>query len=322
MKTNDVERKTGLSKQTIHFYEKEGLINPSRTENNYRDYSEEDVQKLITIKLFRQMGISIDDIALIFAGKLPLQECFELQETYTKQSIEALEEAKDTINYYKDRHLPIIPELTELHEKHVQPYLGLKRYNEEPSLGRRLTKKAIYKKLAFWTFISTLLAYMATDDLEHPFIPFMLIAMFIFGFFEAWFAAGLGQFGTHNATSFMSFFEDSIAYYDEKQMGRIAFAKEILKGHDPLHYVKYEDIAKVKCVELRVNEDWENAVQRGRMFSYYFYFKDGTEKDMIRQLILDNDRLIINKILEEKGIPLEYIVNSLVPKYNPNQSSK
>ena len=40
MKTNEIEIKTGLSKQTILYYEKEGLINPERNENGYRNYSD------------------------------------------------------------------------------------------------------------------------------------------------------------------------------------------------------------------------------------------------------------------------------------------
>ena len=38
MKTNELEKEIGLSKYTIRYYEKEGLIQPKREENGYRDY--------------------------------------------------------------------------------------------------------------------------------------------------------------------------------------------------------------------------------------------------------------------------------------------
>ena len=37
MKINDVEQILGITKANIRFYEKEGLLNPSRNENGYRD---------------------------------------------------------------------------------------------------------------------------------------------------------------------------------------------------------------------------------------------------------------------------------------------
>lgn len=44
MKTNELEKEIGLSKYTIRYYEKEGLIQPKREENGYRDYDDETVQ--------------------------------------------------------------------------------------------------------------------------------------------------------------------------------------------------------------------------------------------------------------------------------------
>ena len=47
MKIKDVEKQVGISKANIRFYEEEGLIHPARNqENNYREYSETDVDRL------------------------------------------------------------------------------------------------------------------------------------------------------------------------------------------------------------------------------------------------------------------------------------
>ncbi len=66
MKIKEVEEKTGLSRANIRLYERRGLLAPSRENNNYRDYTEQDVERLRKIMLFRKMDFSIDDIHALF----------------------------------------------------------------------------------------------------------------------------------------------------------------------------------------------------------------------------------------------------------------
>ena len=51
MKINDVERITGLTQKAIRLYESKGLVNISRDENGYRNYSDEDIEDLKKIML-------------------------------------------------------------------------------------------------------------------------------------------------------------------------------------------------------------------------------------------------------------------------------
>ena len=45
MNISEIEKITGISKQAIRFYEKEGLISPKRNQDNqYREYDENDVK--------------------------------------------------------------------------------------------------------------------------------------------------------------------------------------------------------------------------------------------------------------------------------------
>ena len=46
MTIKEVEQILEVPRATIRFYEKEGLISPSREENGYRDYSKEDLEKV------------------------------------------------------------------------------------------------------------------------------------------------------------------------------------------------------------------------------------------------------------------------------------
>ena len=68
MLIQDVERKTGLDRATIRFYEKEELIIPGRAENGYRIYSEADIKVLMKVKLLRQLGVSLPNIKSLQNG--------------------------------------------------------------------------------------------------------------------------------------------------------------------------------------------------------------------------------------------------------------
>ncbi|MBO5110583.1 MAG: MerR family transcriptional regulator [Clostridia bacterium] len=74
MRINDVEQKTGLTQKAIRLYESKGLVHISRSDNGYRDYSEEDVESLRRIKLLRETGVSLSDIKLLFGGVTTLEE--------------------------------------------------------------------------------------------------------------------------------------------------------------------------------------------------------------------------------------------------------
>ena len=95
MTIKDVEKRTGLARSNIRFYEKEKLIEPLRNESNgYRDYSENDVENIKKIAYLRTLGISIQDIRSIISEKVTLQETLEKQNEVLKNQIIDLNKAK------------------------------------------------------------------------------------------------------------------------------------------------------------------------------------------------------------------------------------
>lgn len=95
MTIKEVEERTGLTRSNIRFYEKEGLIEPSRNDNNgYRDYSEKDVETIKKIAYLRTLEISIEDIHHIIADKVSLTEVIEKQTLIIKGQIDGLHKAK------------------------------------------------------------------------------------------------------------------------------------------------------------------------------------------------------------------------------------
>jgi len=65
MKIQELAKKTGLTVYTIRFYEKEGLLNSQhvrRDENNYRNYSDEAMERLKFVKKFQGIGCSLAEL--------------------------------------------------------------------------------------------------------------------------------------------------------------------------------------------------------------------------------------------------------------------
>ena len=58
MRIQDLERITGMERATIRFYERQGMIAPRRTYSGYRDYSKEDAEEFLKIKLLRKLDFS------------------------------------------------------------------------------------------------------------------------------------------------------------------------------------------------------------------------------------------------------------------------
>ena len=84
MNIAEAERRTGLSRANIRFYEKEGLLTPTRGENGYRDYTEDNVQTLRKIMLLRRLRLSVPDIRAIESGEKALPEAAAGQLDYCR----------------------------------------------------------------------------------------------------------------------------------------------------------------------------------------------------------------------------------------------
>ncbi|MBL4656588.1 MAG: MerR family transcriptional regulator [Flavobacteriales bacterium] len=66
MLIGEISKKTSLSRDTIRFYEKKGLIKVDRTDsewNNYKDYSVETLKELLLIKKTKGFGFTLNEIA-------------------------------------------------------------------------------------------------------------------------------------------------------------------------------------------------------------------------------------------------------------------
>lgn len=114
MKIKEVERKTGITSANIRFYEKEGLLVPSRNqENNYGDYTEQDIWRIQRIKMLRMIGISIAEIKELFDGRKSLEEIIQKRMNLEMLSEDMFAENKNIWTSRRDEllHRDIVKEM-------------------------------------------------------------------------------------------------------------------------------------------------------------------------------------------------------------------
>lgn len=105
MKIGDVAKKAQVNVQTLHFYERVGILRPkSRLESGYRIYDQSAVQIVRFIKHAQELGFSLKEIRdLITLKATTKSKCKPVQDKATRQlqevklKIAKLEVIRDTL---------------------------------------------------------------------------------------------------------------------------------------------------------------------------------------------------------------------------------
>lgn len=58
----DIQKRLGLTRKALDYYEEKGFIHPCRMENGYRKYSDTDIATLEFISLYRKLGLNLREI--------------------------------------------------------------------------------------------------------------------------------------------------------------------------------------------------------------------------------------------------------------------
>jgi len=115
LRIGELARRTGLSRDTLRFYEREGLIasrDSAEASNDYRDYSEALIERLEMIGQARAAGLSVADLAKLFgyldaldedpggAERFLEEKARELRTmiTQAKRLLRMLERTQDALN--------------------------------------------------------------------------------------------------------------------------------------------------------------------------------------------------------------------------------
>lgn len=100
MLLNEIAKEVGMTKRAIKYYEEKELLSIKKDDNGYRNYTQEDVETLKKISIYRKLGISIDNIKKLLEtdDKKLLLSIYnqKLQEKQLQESeLEALKEFID-----------------------------------------------------------------------------------------------------------------------------------------------------------------------------------------------------------------------------------
>ncbi|WAC74271.1 Cd(II)/Pb(II)-responsive transcriptional regulator [Roseateles sp. SL47] len=69
MRIGELSRATGVDIDTIRFYEKSGLLPPpARSDNGYRDYSHNHLERLAFIRHCRALDMSLADVSVLLSS--------------------------------------------------------------------------------------------------------------------------------------------------------------------------------------------------------------------------------------------------------------
>lgn len=79
MRIGELSKKTGLSRDTIRFYEKQGLIIGGARQgatNNYKDYLQDACERIVLIKNLKEFGFTLNEIKeIIDSWETGIFEC-------------------------------------------------------------------------------------------------------------------------------------------------------------------------------------------------------------------------------------------------------
>lgn len=128
MKIGEFASRTGVSKDTIRYYEKINLLKPTM-ENSYRYYTEEDILSIQTVIKLKQNGFTLQEIKLLFEWTDQVDKDSELtkHETENLQMLRELFREKYRNLVEKEKQIIHIKEVLLRVDQKVEQLLGGKR---------------------------------------------------------------------------------------------------------------------------------------------------------------------------------------------------
>ncbi len=89
MNIKEAEYQTGISRRNIRFYEQKGMLHPARNQDNdYRDYSPQDIERLKLIRALRMVDMPLEDIRDVLQGTATLEQAVAAQEAQLQRNIQ------------------------------------------------------------------------------------------------------------------------------------------------------------------------------------------------------------------------------------------
>lgn len=194
MLIRDLEGKSGLDRATIRFYEREGLINPERKENGYREYTQAHLDQLLKIRLLRQLGMSLETIKGLQKGTEDFSKALETQIRALEQRIRDTTRAKDicTELYHANTTYATLNAQYYLHRLSQPEQNLIKRSFREPVNRQYHPVRRYFARMTDYAIVRLFLEFLAVIVFRiRPFgdfisgvisygVPFLMVPLFAF----------------------------------------------------------------------------------------------------------------------------------------------
>ena len=162
MKINHFSKLSNTSVRMLRHYEKVGLLKISRSleNNNYRDYSAKDLQRVAQIKTLQELGFSLSIIKEILEKEniSDLDPYFSMQKEYLEEQLKKTEHQQALLHTLSDilvddqRYLDYHVTLKELPERQVMSLRKtIPNYEQEQMLWNELYQEFFVQNVQFAT---------------------------------------------------------------------------------------------------------------------------------------------------------------------------
>ncbi len=103
-----------VSKRTIDYYTQLGLLKPHRTETNYRYYSEDSLERLKLIELYKKEKLTLEEIR-------ERMEILDEQRVSITDVAQKMHEIREQLHSLENHLLELKPLLSKLNENQIKP---------------------------------------------------------------------------------------------------------------------------------------------------------------------------------------------------------
>ena len=181
MRIREVEERVGITKKNIRFYEEQGLLKPEReTGNGYREYSQDDVDTLMRIKLLRSLNVPISEIKRVQSGALTLSDCMKRHRVSIEREKDNLDQICE-ISDMLDRGGGVFGELD------VEPYFramsemekkGTRFMDVKKNDRRERRRSAVWSSAVMILLMAAIMAFIIWGYITEP-IPIVILAILL-----------------------------------------------------------------------------------------------------------------------------------------------
>lgn len=226
MKIKEVENRVGMPRANIRYYEKEGLLSaPTRNENNYREYTDADVEQLQRIKILRLLGVTVADVKLLNEDAISMEEIMQKRLDELEKEVKEMQEVQKICETILEKNIQV----SSLDESILTGDKATWRQRLEEIMQKDIVKEIITKKqlnahiagmLVWRYFINAVVSFFLGDSfmnrsqgganvndglvswvLSPTFLPFTFVAIAVI--------CGIGIYWTASVKSQIIFFHIS-----------------------------------------------------------------------------------------------------------------